>query len=330
MSPEATADSERRGLDRLERLVGELDVRRLVRTRPLFPWAAPSWPASVPMPPPDRRTGADYDTEWSRRYGVRLARALLLEGIARPLVHAAVPPNVEGLDRLENIETPVVLAANHSSHLDTFLMLSVLPRRFRHRLVVAAAADYFFDKRWKAALSSFALAAVPIERTRISRRSSELPNELLADGWSILIYPEGGRTPDGWTQPFTGGAAYLAIKAGVPLVPVYISGTADALPRGARRFQPGRTSVTFGKPVRPGPDANARRVAAQLEAEIATLADERETDWWQARRRAAAGATPPLSGPDVSPWRRAWARPARPGVPRTPEDRSEWARRNRY
>jgi len=328
MSPEP---SDRRGaLERLERVWGELDVRRLVRRRPGFPWAAPTWPATVPMAPAEARTGADYDTEWSRRYGVRLARALLVEGVARPLVHLVIPPNVEGLDRLDDIEPPVVLAANHASHLDTALLLSVIPRRFRHRVVVAAAADYFFDTRLKASLAAFALAAVPIERTRISRRSSELPAELLADGWSVLIYPEGGRTPDGWTQPFTGGAAYLAMKAEVPLVPVHISGTGDALPRGARRFTPGRTTVTFGAPVRPQPGDSARRMAARLEAEIAALADERETDWWQARRRAAAGATPPLSGPDVSPWRRTWARPAPRGAKRAPLDRSEWARRNRY
>jgi 1-acyl-sn-glycerol-3-phosphate acyltransferase len=302
----------------------------VLRRRPRFPWAAPTWPGTLPMPPPESRAGANYDTEWSRRYGVRLARALLVEAVARPLVHALIPPSVEGLDHLDEVEPPVVLAANHSSHLDTFLMLSVLPRRIRHHLVAVAAADYFFDKRWKAVLSSFGLAAGPIERTRINRRSYELPAELAADGWSVLIYPEGGRTPDGWMQSFTGGAAYLAMKAGVPIVPVYISGTGEALPRGARQFHPGRTTVTFGRPVRPEPGENTRRVAAQLESEVAALADERATDWWQARRRAAAGTTPPLSGPEVSPWRRAWARPEPRGPRRAPEDRSEWARRNRY
>lgn len=302
----------------------------MLRRRPRFPWAAPTWPGTLPMPARVTRTGADYDTEWSRRYGVRLARALLVETVTRPLVHALIPPNVDGADHLAEVQPPVLLAANHSSHLDTFLMLSALPRRFRHHLVVVAAADYFFDRRWKAALSSFGLAAVPIERTKMSRQPFELPADLLAEGWSVLIYPEGGRTPDGWVQPFHGTAAYLAMKSGVPIVPVYISGTGEALPPGARRFHPGRTTVTFGRPIRPGPGDNARRMAARLEAEVAALADERATDWWRARRRAAAGTTPPLSGPDVSEWRRAWARPAPRGPRRTPEDRSEWARRNRY
>ena len=50
------------------------------------------------------------------------------------------------------VESPVIFAANHASHVDTALLLSSLPVRFRHRTVVAAAADYFFDRRWKADL----------------------------------------------------------------------------------------------------------------------------------------------------------------------------------
>ena len=274
-----------------------------------FPWGAPTWPTTVPLPEPERRTGTDYDTEWSRRYGVRVARAFLLEGVARPLVHTVIPPTVKGLDLIEGLEGPAIFASNHSSHLDTPLMLSSLPRPFRHRTVVVGAADYFFDTRWKGALWSFALAAIPVDRTRVSRRSVDLPASLLAEGWTVLIYPEGGRSPDGWTQRFTGGAAYLAARARVPLVPAHISGTAAVLPRGGRRLRPGRTGVSFGRPLLPAGDEDVRRLAARLEAEVAALADERTSDWWQARRRAGSGTTPALTGPEVADWRRQWARP---------------------
>ena len=130
-------------------------------------------------------------------------------------------------------EAPVIIAANHASHVDTPLLLTTLPVEMRHRTVVAAASDYFFDRTWKAVLWSFALAAIPIERTRVNRRSADTAAELLEDGWNLVIFPEGGRSPDGWTQPFRGGAAYLARRTGRPVVPVYLHGTRDVLPRAA-------------------------------------------------------------------------------------------------
>jgi len=296
--------------DRLgDRLSDRLPRLRLPRRPSAFPWAPPNWPTSVPMPPPESRTGSDYETEWARRYGVRLARAAVLDGVIRPLVHGIIPPVVEGTDRLDGVEGSVIFAANHSSHLDTPLLLSVLPRRFRHHMVVAGAADYFFDTRLKGALFAFSLAAIPIERTKVSRRFLDLAAELLDDGWSILIYPEGGRSPDGWGQTFSAGAGYLSVRTRVPLVPIHVAGTVKALPKGTGRLRPGPTAVSLGAPITPGPGDDARRVAQRLEASVAALADEFRTDWWQARRRAAAGASPSLSGPEVSAWRRSWALP---------------------
>jgi hypothetical protein len=66
-------------------------------------------------------------------------------------------------------------------------------------------------------------------------------------------------------------------------------------------------SVTFGVPMTAEPGEDARKLAARLEAAVVTLADERRSDWWTARRRAAAGTSPALTGPDASAWRRSWA-----------------------
>jgi 1-acyl-sn-glycerol-3-phosphate acyltransferase len=272
-----------------------------------FPLAAPDWPGSVPRPEPEGTLGVDYDTAWSRRYGVRLARAMVLDNVARPLAHALASPLVRGEEGLVDLPPPVIFAANHASHADTPLLLSCLPLPFRHRTVVAAAADYFFDRRWKAAAWSFLLAAVPIERVRINRRSIQLATELVADGWNLVIFPEGSRSPDGWAQTFGGGAAYLAMRTGTPVVPVHLEGTRRLLPKGSHRPRRARTTVTFGIPLRPQAGEDARRFGARLEAAVATLADESTSDWWTARRRAAADETPRLQGPEVADWRRAWA-----------------------
>ena len=274
-----------------------------------FPYSAPKWPTGVPRPPAKSRTGMDYETAWARRYGVRLARSVVLDGVVRPAVQALASPTVHGLDRLEAVTGPVIFAANHSSHIDTPLLLVSLPLRFRHRTVVAAGADYFFDKAWKSALSASALAAIPIERTKVSRRSADNAAALLDEGWNLVIYPEGGRTPDGWAQPFRAGAAYLSVRTGAPVVPVHLEGTRRIVRRGSRRITPSTTSVTFGRPVVALPAEDARVMATRIEAAVAELADAFATDWWSARQRAARGETPPLGGPDVGGWRRTWALP---------------------
>ena len=265
------------------------------------------WPGAVERPPAERTTGIDYDTSWSRRYSVRLARAVVLDTVAKAVVQVVASPRITGVDRLDGVDGPVVFAANHASHIDTPLLLTSLPDRFRHRTVVAAGADYFFDKRWKAALWSFSINAVPIERVRVSPRSIRSISDIVADGWSVVIFPEGGRSPDGWGQEHRPGPAWLAERTGVPVVPVHLEGTRRILPRGGGKLRPSTTAVTFGAPLRALDGEDARTFAARIEQAVAELADEQADGWWTARRRAANGATPSLTGPAAGAWRRTWA-----------------------
>ncbi len=334
-----------------QRLAGQLRAAR-------FPLAAPTWPTSVERPDPERRVGLDYDHEWSRRYPVRLARAVVMDNVARPAAQLVAPATVRGLEHLQHLEGPVIFAANHASHIDTPLLLTNLPVAFRHKTVVAAASDYFFDRTWKSVLWSFALAAVPIERSKVNRRSADTAAELLEDGWNLVIFPEGGRSPDGWTQPFRGGAAYLARRTGRPVVPVYLHGTRHVLPksagvpegqapggsgteaRGGGRLRRSPIAVLFGPPMRPDADENAHRFSERVEAAVATLSREVHTDWWQAparRQRGGPGARrragPPRSrGLTVAAClgpRRAAGAPRRQGVAgltRRPPGRAAFSR----
>ena len=225
----------------------------------------------------------------------------------RAAVAAVASPTRRGLDRVQGLRGPAIFAANHHSHLDAPLMLTSIPEPFRHRMVVAAAADYFFGNRVTATLSALAMGAFPIERSRVSRDSADQASSLLAEGWSLLIFPEGGRSPDGWGQGHRGGAAFLSLRTGAPVVPVHLSGTDRIFGKGAKKLTPGRTTVTFGRPLVAGDGDDARRFAVTIEEAVANLADEAATDWWSARRRAAAGTTPSLTGPASTGWRRAWA-----------------------
>lgn len=291
-------------------VVGARSLRRRLtslRRSPGFPWTAPTWPGDVPRPPVQRKLGADFPTEWAREAPARAARVLLLDLLLKPAVGVVASPTVTGLDRLEGIEPPAIFAANHASHLDTPLLLTSLPDRFRHRTVVAGAADYFFDRRAKAVVSALALAAIPIDRNAVSRKSLGLAESVLEDGWNLIIFPEGGRTPDGWGHEFKAGAAYLATRCSVPVVPVHLEGSRRVWRKGGS-LRLGKTSVSFGRPLRPGGGlADARALAGAMEDAIAVLADEQATDWWSARRRAADGTTPARRGPAASGWRRSWA-----------------------
>lgn len=290
----------------LPKLPAAFSLIRRFRALP-FPYRAPSTPRGVRPLRPKARTGADYDTSWSRRTPARMVRAAIIEGPMRLAVSGLAAPDRRGADRLAATKGPVIFAANHHSHLDTPLLLTSLPDPWKHKVIVGAAADYFFGTRVTAALSSLVIGAIPIERSKVGRRSADLAAELINDGWSLVIFPEGGRSPDGWGQPFRGGAAFLASKTGVPVVPIHVDGTGRILRKGRSLPHPSTTSVTFGRPITADEGENATRFAARIEREVAALADEVSSDWYTARVRAHATESPGLTGPDSGSWRRAWA-----------------------
>lgn len=294
-------------------------IRAMTRRVPVirdlaFLLAPPPWPDAVPRPVAGSRLGANYDTSWARTPFARAGRSVVAELVTKPMLRSLCRPTIVGLDRLNDLAGPVVFAANHLSHFDTTLLLSCLPPRFRHRSVVAAGADYFFEQHWKAIFWAFSVNIIPIDRTKVGRRSAELAARLVNEGWSLVIFPEGTRSRDGFMGPFRGGAAYIALRCNAPVVPVHIEGTGDILGAGSRRLRPGKTRVTIGEPITASPDEKSRDFNARIERAVAIAADESRADWWTARRRSADGTTPSLHGPpDIEGWRRTWLGTKRDG-----------------
>jgi 1-acyl-sn-glycerol-3-phosphate acyltransferase len=140
--------------------------------------------------------------------------------------------------------------------------------------------DTFYMSRSSAFRTTLVFNGIPIDRHKVNRRSAQLALELIEDGWNLLIYAEGGRTPDGNLQEFKGGAAYLAERSGLPVVPVYIH-EAGLLrgPRYAkapkfveavnRRRHP--VKIVFGAPLRCGDDENIRRFGVRIEEAVAEI-----------------------------------------------------------
>lgn len=282
---------------------GVEDVRTVARG---WRWGRRSMvPRSAEAFVPPARTTV-FPTDWSRRRPARYAREVAQKGALEPLMRSQVRRRVEGLDVLSRLEGPVIFAANHASHLDTPLILLSLPDEWRRRTAVAAAADYFFDTWWRAVGSAIVFNTFPIDRRGGSMATT--PGEVLADGWSLVIFPEGTRSKDGWVGRFQLGAAYLAVEHGVPVVPVAHRGTFAAMPRGQGWPSGGRRQLTirFGEPLHPAPGDSARTFAPRIRDAVAALLDEDRSTWWEARRRASSGATPDPAGPAVAQWRRVW------------------------
>ncbi len=277
--------------------------------RPRFPLSSAPTPTQVePLPGPDLQDR--YDTAWARKPVARWTRIAATETLGRAVVTSLCAPVIHNRDRIADLDGPLIFVANHHSHLDTSLVQMAIPRRFRHRLVVAGAADYFFDTRPKAVINAWAWGAIPMERHRVSRRSAIGAADLLDDGWSLAIFPEGGRSPDGWGQAHKGGAAYLACRCGVSVVPIFIDGTDRVLPKGSKRPEPRRVHLSFGEPLSAEESEDPRKFAERIEAAMEMIADERQTDWYTARLRAHAGHSPSMRGPDLDSWRRSWSKPA--------------------
>jgi 1-acyl-sn-glycerol-3-phosphate acyltransferase len=298
------------------------DVRQVARG---WRWGRRSQVPRSAEPYVPAATQTVFPSEWSRRKPAMAAREVAQKVGLEPLFRSQVRTRVEGLDILERTQGPVIFVANHASHLDTPLILLSLPDEWRRRTAVAAAADYFFDTWWRAVGSALVFNTFPSERH--GGTMSSTPGEVLADDWSLVIFPEGTRSQDGWLGRFRMGAAFLACEHDVPVVPVAHRGTFAAMPRGQGWPSPGRRQLTvrFGEPLRPEPGESPRTFAPKIRTAIGALLDEDTTTWWEARRRAASDTTPDPGGPDVAPWRRVWAQSESPpssAVPRI----SAWRR----
>ena len=154
-------------------------------------------------------------------------------------------------DGLENLpREPYIIAANHSSHLDTLAIMTVLGDECK-RLRVLAAKDYWFSTRFKSWFSGELLKFVPFDRHANFLQGLRISQEVLKQNECLLIYPEGTRSVTGELQPFKPGLGLLAYETGSPIVPAYIDGTYRALPKGRNLPRKSRIRVTFGKPLMP-------------------------------------------------------------------------------
>jgi len=161
------------------------------------------------------------------------------------LLIARVRVKVEGLDRID-LGASCVFCSNHLSYMDTPVVLSSIPAEFRFLAKEGLFQIPFLGTHLKQA----GHVPVPREDPRRAIRTMSTAARIMCErGVSLLVFPEGGRSQDGVLQPFKEGAAYIAIKAQAPLVPVAVMGTREILAMGSAVFRGGPVRLRIGHPI---------------------------------------------------------------------------------
>lgn len=210
------------------------------------------------------------------------ARFVAQKMLMKPLIWTLASVTVQGRERLAGLERPYVVISNHSSHLDAPLLMGAWPRAHGRYLAANAAADYFFDVRWRKALTSLFFNAFPVDRTGFRGRGG-VAAQLLDDGVPLLVFPEGTRSKDGQIGRFTPGAAALCVSRKVPCVPVAIVGAYEAMPKGTNWPRRGRPPVTvhIGTPLHPEPGESVPHFSERMSVavrELSAAVDKPQTE----------------------------------------------------
>jgi 1-acyl-sn-glycerol-3-phosphate acyltransferase len=192
--------------------------------------------------------------------------------LLKPLVWSLTRVEIHGRKQLRDLPEAFIVVANHSSHLDAPLVMGSIPWRKARYLAAGAAADYFFDVKWRKWLTALFFNAFPVDRGG-RRKSAGLSKSLLERGVPLLIFPEGGRSATGLLGTFKPGAAALAISSEVPCLPVAIVGTNKAMPRGQGWPSKGRmpVGIVFGSPMRHDSGESSEDFSKRLALEVVRL-----------------------------------------------------------
>jgi long-chain acyl-CoA synthetase len=231
------------------------ESRTVADLRSLLSEAAPAAPAGEALAFP----------RWARSPLARAVRDVSQRLWILPLARPFLRLRVDGREHLDGLRGPVIFAANHQSHLDTPTILLCLPSRWRRRLAVAMAKEFFdayftpsghrgTERLTLGALYGLAVLffnAFPLPRTEPGARDVlRYVGELASAGWSTLIFPEGHRTERGEISPFQPGVGMLASRLRLPVVPVRLDGLDRVLHHTWRWPRRGSVHVTFGAPLR--------------------------------------------------------------------------------
>jgi long-chain acyl-CoA synthetase len=245
------------------------DLERIVREG-----AAPAEGRRYPYP------------RWAQRWPVTWLRTLVFHLLTLPAARLMSWPAVRGREHVAKLEGPVLFVSNHIASADAGLIMVALPFRFRRRLGIAMEGEVLAGYRYPAPglglltraryLAQYALVTAlfnvfPLPQRSGFRRSFAFAGELVDKGSSVLVFPEGRRTPDGRMHEFRSGIGILTQDLGLPVVPARIDGLYELKVAGRYFSPPGSITITFGEPVTFDREEDAACIARELERRVAAL-----------------------------------------------------------
>lgn len=203
-----------------------------------------------------------------------MLQVLFFALIVKPFVRIVVGLNGYHLDRLPQ-QGPALVVANHNSHLDTLVLMSLFPLRHIRKVRPVAAADYFLRNRAVAWLSQKLIGIIPIFRK--NEGTGDPLNGVysaLDRGETVILFPEGTRGDPETMGPFKMGISKVAEKnPSTPVVPIYLHGLGKSLPRGEALLVPFFCDVAVGEPLtwKCMDTPNRQEFLAKLENDVQAL-----------------------------------------------------------
>lgn len=207
-------------------------------------------------------------------------RRFLFSLIVRPLVLLVLGVNARHFERLPK-SGPCVIVANHNSHLDTLVLMTLFKGQSFDKVRPVAAADYFFKNKFLAWFSSRVMNIIPIERkmTRDIKGLFQPMINALDDDGIIIVFPEGSRGEAEKLTRYKSGVYYMMReRPDVPIVPVFLHGLGKALPKGSFFFIPIIVDIFIGEPFKFNEDKKA--FMDTLNAEMSALQAEGHFKEW--------------------------------------------------
>ena len=230
---------------------------------------------------PEKATQGGYPyPRWAQRWPVTWIRTFIYYLLTWPATMIMAHPKLVGRENLDGVEGPLLISCNHVTYIDVGFALLALPPRLRRKLAVGMWGELLWemwrppqDWNWFMRLSYrvgyYLVVALfnvfPLPQQSGVRESFAYAGECVDRGYSVLVYPEGTRTPDGKPSPFRSGLGMMAARLNVPVLPMRIDGLYEMKMAGHKIARPGQLKVVIGKPMRFPPETPAEEITNQVE-----------------------------------------------------------------